>query len=136
MEKPMSPRRARANHPTDAELEILTVLWSRGPSTVGEVHVKILEHHQVGYTTVLKLMQIMHVKGLLERDDSNRAHIYQPTSSREHTQRQLLSKLTQRAFGGSVADLVLQALGSSQRSSATELARIRQLINELEKQQS
>lgn len=132
----MSPRRARPNHPTDAELEILNVLWNRGASTVGEVHAKILEHNRVGYTTVLKLMQIMHAKGLLERDDSNRAHIYQPTSSREHTQRQLLSKLTQRAFGGSVTELVLQALGSGRRSSAAELERIRELINELEKRQA
>lgn len=132
----MSPRRARSNQPTDAELEILNVLWNRGASTVGEVHTKILEHNRVGYTTVLKLMQIMHAKGLLERDDSNRAHIYQSTFSREHTQRQLLSKLTQRAFGGSVAELVLQALGSSRRSSAAELERIRQLIDELEKQQA
>ncbi|HKS93441.1 MAG TPA: BlaI/MecI/CopY family transcriptional regulator [Gammaproteobacteria bacterium] len=129
----MSPRRARPNHPTDAELEILNVLWKRGPSTVGDVHAKILEHNRVGYTTVLKLMQIMHAKGLLERDDSARAHVYQPTASREHTQRQLLSKLTQRAFGGSVADLVLQALGSGKHASPAELARIRELIDELEK---
>lgn len=132
----MSPRRARSDHPTDAELEILNVLWKRGPSTVGEVHTEILEHNRVGYTTVLKLMQIMHAKGLLERDDSARAHVFKPTASREHTQRQLLGKLTQRAFGGSVAELVLQALGSGRRSSAAELARIRQLIDELEKQQS
>ncbi|MGH8312754.1 MAG: BlaI/MecI/CopY family transcriptional regulator, partial [Gammaproteobacteria bacterium] len=124
---------ARPNHPTDAELEILNVLWKRGPSTVGEVHVKILDHNRVGYTTVLKLMQIMHAKGLLERDDSARAHVYQTTASREHTQRQLLGKLTQRAFGGSVADLVLQALGSGRNASPGELARIRELIDELEK---
>ena len=132
----MSPRRARPNHPTDAELEILNVLWKHGPSTVGEVHTEILEHSRVGYTTILKLMQIMFAKGLVERDESARAHIYKPTSSREHTQRQMLSRLTQRAFGGSVADLVLQALGSGRRSSAAELARIRQLINELEKRQT
>ena len=132
----MSPRRARLNHPTDAELEILNVLWNRGASTVGEVHTKILEHNRVGYTTVLKLMQIMYAKGLLERDDSARAHVYKPVASREHTQRQLLNKLTQRAFAGSVTDLVLQALGSGRRSSAAELVRIRQLIDELEKQQS
>lgn len=129
----MSPRRARPNHPTDAELEILNVLWKRGPSTVGDVHVRILEHNRVGYTTVLKLMQIMHAKGLLERDDSARAHVYQPTASREYTQRQLLSKLTQRAFGGSVAELVLQALGSGRHASSAELVRIRELIDELEK---
>ena len=132
----MSPRRARSNHPTDAELEILNVLWKRGPCTVGEVHTEILEHNRVGYTTVLKLMQIMHAKGLLERDDSARAHVYKPVSSREHTQRQLLSKLTLRAFGGSVTELVLQALGSARRSSAAELERIRQLIDELENRQA
>ena len=129
----MSPRRTRPNHPTDAELEILNVLWKLGPSTVGDVHAKILDHNHVGYTTVLKLMQIMHAKGLLERDDSARAHVYQPTASREQTQRQLLSKLTQRAFGGSVADLVVQALGSGRQASPAELARIRELIDELEK---
>ncbi|MBU6508953.1 MAG: BlaI/MecI/CopY family transcriptional regulator [Gammaproteobacteria bacterium] len=132
----MSPRRARPNHPTEAELEILNVLWKRGPSTVGEVHTEILEHSRVGYTTILKLMQIMFAKGLVERDESTRAHIYKPTSSREHTQRQMLSRLTQRAFGGSVADLVLQALGSGRRSSAAELARIRVMIDELEKRQT
>lgn len=132
----MSPRRVRPKHPTDAELEILAVLWKRGPSTVREVHDAILTHNTVGYTTVLKLMQIMHAKGLLERDDSARAHVYSPVSSREHTQRQLLGKLTQRAFGGSVAELVLQALGSGRGSSSEELARIRKLIGELEKQQT
>ncbi|MGA9851460.1 MAG: BlaI/MecI/CopY family transcriptional regulator [Gammaproteobacteria bacterium] len=132
----MSPRRARATHPTDAELEILNVLWKQGPSTVREVHEMVVQHNRVGYTTVLKLLQIMYPKGLVERDDSARAHIYRAASSREHTQRQLLVKLTQRAFEGSVTELVLQALGSGRRSSSEELVRIRELIDELEKQQS
>ncbi|MGB9429784.1 MAG: BlaI/MecI/CopY family transcriptional regulator [Gammaproteobacteria bacterium] len=130
----MSPRRVRSNHPTDAELEILNVLWKQGSGTVREVHEVVTQHNRVGYTTVLKLLQIMHAKGLVQRDDSNRAHIYNAVPSREHTQRQLLSKLTQRAFGGSVSELVMQALGSGRRSSIAELARIRELIDELERQ--
>jgi BlaI family transcriptional regulator, penicillinase repressor len=130
----VSPRRARSSHPTDAELEILNVLWNRGPSTVHSVHEVVERSNPVGYTTVLKLLQIMYSKGLVKRDDSTRAHIYSATSSRVHTQQQLLSKLTQRAFEGSVAELVLQALGSGRPASTSELARIRELINELEQQ--
>jgi BlaI family transcriptional regulator, penicillinase repressor len=133
-ENAVSPRRARPSHPTDAELEILNVLWKQGPSTVHAVHAEVLKSNPVGYTTVLKLLQIMHAKGLVNRDDSARAHIYSPATSRVHTQQQLLSKLTQRAFEGSVAELVLQALGSGRPASAAELARIRELINALEQQ--
>jgi len=136
LENAVSPRRARPGHPTDAELEILNVLWKRGPSTVHAVHEKVTQTNPVGYTTVLKLLQIMHVKGLVKRDDSARAHIYAAASSRVQTQQQLLRKLTQRAFEGSVAELVLQALGSDRPASIDELRRIRELINELERQQS
>ncbi len=130
----MSPRRARSTHPTDAELEILNVLWKQGPSTVHTVHEAVKQHNRVGYTTVLKLLQIMHVKGLVERDDSARAHIYNAAFSRTDTQQQLLGKLMQRAFEGSVVELVLQALGSGRPASSTELMRIRELINELEQE--
>jgi len=130
----MSPRRARSTHPTDAELEILNVLWKQGPSTVHTVHEAVKQHNRVGYTTVLKLLQIMHAKGLVERDDSARAHIYNAAFSRTDTQQQLLGKLMQRAFEGSVVELVLQALGSGRPASSAELARIRELINELEQE--
>jgi len=130
----MSPRRARSTHPTDAELEILNVLWKQGPSTVHTVHEVVKQHNPVGYTTVLKLLQIMHAKGLVERDDSARAHIYNAAFSRTDTQQQLLGKLMQRAFEGSVVELVLQALGSGRPASSAELTRIRELINELEQE--
>ena len=98
------------------------------------VHEVVKQHNQVGYTTVLKLLQIMHAKGLVGRDDSARAHIYNAAISRTDTQQQLLGKLMQRAFEGSVVELVLQALGAGRPASPVELARIRELINELEQE--
>jgi predicted transcriptional regulator len=117
--------------PTDAELEILKVLWRRGPSTVREVFETIGETKQTGYTTVLKFMQIMSEKGLVRRDESERAHRYQSALAEEETQRQLVGDLLQRAFDGSARKLVLQAL-STERASADELAEIRRLLDELE----
>src|SRR5919106_3583235 len=96
--------------PTDAELAILRVLWERGPSTVRDVHEALSTTQVTGYTTVLKLMQIMTEKGLVVRDESQRAHIYEARSSEQKTQRQLLADLADRAFGGSPAKLVMQAL--------------------------
>ncbi len=118
--------------PTDAELEILTVLWSRGPSTVREVHEAIARRKPAQYTTVLKLMQIMAEKGLVQRDERQRAHVYRASKPREWTQRQLAGDLLQRAFGGSAAGLVLGAL-SARKASAAELAEIRLLLDEYEK---
>lgn len=117
--------------PTDAELAILRVLWSRGPATVRDVHEALQADHGTGYTTVLKLMQIMTEKGLLERDESQRAHVYAPTISEDKTQRQLVSDLLQRAFGGASASLAMHAL-SSKKPSADELAQLRTLLDELE----
>src|SRR5437762_13898659 len=96
--------------PTDAELAILSVLWDRGPSTVREVHDALKVSQSSGYTTVLKLLQIMTDKGLVVRDESQRAHVYAARLSAQRTQRQLLGDLVDRAFGGSSAKLVLQAL--------------------------
>src|SRR2546428_2767350 len=93
--------------PTDAELSILRVLWSRGPSTVRDVHEELNRRAPTGYTTVLKLLQIMTEKGLVVRDEAQRAHIYEARHSEQKTQRQLLSDLADRAFGGSAAKLVL-----------------------------
>ena len=117
--------------PTDAELEILKVLWRRGPCTVREVFETLGETRQTDYTTVLKLMQIMAEKGLVRRDESERAHRYEAAAPEEETQRRLVGDLLQRAFDGSAKKLVLQAL-SSEGASAGELAEIRRLLDELE----
>src|SRR5437667_12559509 len=116
--------------PTDAELAILRVLWDRGPSTVRDVHDDLNRHATTGYTTVLKLLQIMTEKGLVVRDESQRAHIYESRFSEQKTQRQLLSDLVDRAFGGSATKLVLQAL-SGRKASTEELTAIRELLNQL-----
>jgi predicted transcriptional regulator len=118
--------------PTDAELEILTVLWSRGPSTVREVHEVIAGRKLTQYTTVLKLMQIMADKGLVRRDEKQRAHVYQAARPREWTQRQLAADLLQRAFNGSAGSLLQGAL-SARKASKAELAELRRLLDEYEK---
>jgi BlaI family transcriptional regulator, penicillinase repressor len=125
----MKPRLPR---PTDAELAILRVLWERGPSTVRQVQESLSGQRVIGYTTILKLMQIMADKGLVARDESDRTHIYAARKSEEHTQRQLLQDLLDRAFGGSALKLVMQAL-STRKSSPEELAQIRQLLDEEER---
>jgi predicted transcriptional regulator len=117
--------------PTDAELAILTVLWERGPSTVREVHDALSSTQESGYTTVLKLMQIMTDKGLVVRDESQRAHVYTASSSAQKTRHQLLGDLIDRAFGGSPTQLVMQAL-SGTKASAEELRAIRQLLDQME----
>ena len=123
--------------PTNAELGILRVLWALGPSTVRKVHEYLQnEKATVGYTTVLKFLQIMHGKGLVARDDSNRAHVYSPQLSRDETQRQMTSFLVDNVFDGSRSQLVMQALGGGGRASADELAEIRSLLERLEEGQS
>ena len=117
--------------PTDAELAILRVLWQRGASTVRDVHEELSRSQATGYTTVLKLLQIMTEKGLVVRDESQRAHIYEARNSEQRTQRQLLGDLLDRAFGGSPAKLVMQAL-SGRKTSAEELMAIRELLDRLE----
>jgi BlaI family transcriptional regulator, penicillinase repressor len=125
----LSKRIPRLPRPTDGELSILRVLWSRGPSTVRQVQ-EILGP-KTGYTTVLKFMQIMTEKGLLHRDESQRTHVYVAARPAETTQRQLIGDLLERAFQGSAAKLVMQAL-SSKRASRQELAEIRRLLDEIE----
>ena len=115
--------------PTDAELAILSVLWASGPSTVRQVHETLADARETGYTTTLKLMQIMAEKGLVTRDESARTHVYTAAVSRDDTQRQQVSALVARAFGGSAAELVLQALNAPP-ASAHELAEIQQLIKD------
>jgi BlaI family transcriptional regulator, penicillinase repressor len=114
--------------PTEAELAILRVLWDQGPSTVRDVHTRIQEARTTAYTTVLKLLQIMTDKGLVTRDEAERSHVYRPRVAEAVTQRQLVTDLLQRAFRGSTASLVMQALDASQ-ASAEELTEIRRLID-------
>src|SRR5262245_22587456 len=115
--------------PTDAELAILRVLWERGPSTVRHVHEALAEARETGYTTTLKLMQIMVEKGLVTRDESTRTHVYEARLGRDETQRQLVSDLVDRAFGGSAAQLVLQAI-NARPTTPDELQEIQQLISD------
>jgi predicted transcriptional regulator len=119
----------RLPRPTDAELAILRVLWDLGPSTVRQVHDVLGRTRQAGYTTVLKLMQIMAEKGLLRRDERERTHVYQPELSEGETQRQLVGDLLDRAFKGSAARLVMQAL-DARETTPEELAEIRRLLDE------
>ena|SRR5580658_2294682 len=127
----MPPKESDLPRPTDAELEILTVLWSRGPSTVREVHEIITQRRPAQYTTVLKLLQIMSEKGLVGRDEKQRAHVYRASRPREWTQEQLATDLLQRAFRGSARSLILGVL-SARRTSKRELAEIRKVLDEYE----
>jgi predicted transcriptional regulator len=117
--------------PTDRELGILGVLWDRGPSTVREVHEALHQDVETGYTTTLKLMQIMVDKGLLVREDASRRHIYRPTVTEERTQKQLIGDLLDRVFAGSAEKLVLRAL-SAKKVPPAELKRIRKMLDEME----
>ncbi len=118
--------------PTVAELGILRALWHLGPTTVGRIGDLMAEDNDVGYTTVLKLLQIMHQKGLVERDESQRAHVYMPRLSKEQTQQQMVGDLVSRLFDGSPSKLVLQALGSTEQASTQELGEIRELLDRIE----
>ena len=119
--------------PTESELEILQIIWSKGLATVREVHETLAQSKDVGYTTTLKLMQIMHEKGLVKRDDSMRTHVYQAAVNKERTQKHLLSKMIDNLFGGSPTHLVIQALGEG-KASPEELEKIQALLNDLKKQ--
>lgn len=117
--------------PTDAETEILAVLWDRGPSTVREVHEVLGPARGVGYTTVLKLLQIMADKGWVERDASQRSHVYAPAVAREEMQSRLVGDFVERVFAGSTSQLVVRAL-SGKPASDEEIAEIRRMLDELE----
>lgn len=118
--------------PTAAELEILQVLWTRGPSTVREVHEALQAEKSLGYTTVLKLLQIMTAKGLVRRNEDQRAHVYQAEQPAERTKRQLAQDVLQRVFDGSARELLLHAL-ASQRSTPQEIDELRSLLDEHER---
>jgi BlaI family transcriptional regulator, penicillinase repressor len=119
--------------PTESELEILQVLWDKGQASVRDVHEELLKTKEAGYTTTLKLMQIMNEKGLVKRDDSIKTHIYQAAVSREKTQKHLLGKMIDTLFGGSPTQLVMQALGNH-KASDVELEEIQKLLDNLKKQ--
>ena len=117
--------------PTAAELEILSVLWRLGKATVRQVHTELQKTKPTSYTTSLKLMQIMAEKGLVVRDESERTHVYRPAVSKKAAQRRLVADLVDRAFGGSAAELVLQAL-SHKRASREEIEEIRRMLDQYE----
>jgi BlaI family transcriptional regulator, penicillinase repressor len=123
--------------PTEAELEVLQILWKHGPSNVRFINEAINQNRstedEVGYTTTLKVMQIMFEKGILKRDDSARTHIYRPALSEETTQKSLVDKLLDTAFGGSALKLVMQALGN-RKTSQKELQEIKNLLNKIEQE--
>jgi predicted transcriptional regulator len=119
--------------PTDRELTILQILWDKGPSTVREVNEAMNRDEDTGYTTTLKLMQIMTEKGLLNRDDSRFKHIYKPAITEEKTQKQLVGDLLERAFSGSAEKLVMRAL-SAKKVSEKELAGIRKMLDEFRRE--
>ena len=123
----------KQHKPTESELEILQILWNEQTASVRTVHEALSKTKDSGYTTTLKLMQIMFEKGLVTRDDSSKTHIYQPAVSREKTQKQFLNKMIDTLFAGSSANLVLQALGGHDASEA-ELQQIQDLINQLKKE--
>ena len=118
--------------PTASELEILRVLWTRGPSTVREVHESLSEKKELGYTTVLKLLQIMTAKGTVKRNETQRAHVYEACLPAEQTKRQLAGDMLQRVFEGSASQLMMHALAGS-RSSPQEIEELRRLLDEYER---
>lgn len=120
--------------PTESELEILQILWEKGLATVREVHEELAKTKDAGYTTTLKLMQIMHEKGLVRRDDSMRTHVYQAAVNKEKTQKHLLNKMIDSLFGGSPTQLVIQALGNNHKASPEEIEKIQRLLDNLKTQ--
>ena len=125
---------AKTVKPTESELEILQILWQKGEATVREVHEELSRTKDAGYTTTLKLMQIMNEKGIVKRDDSMRTHIYRAAVNKERTQKHLLGKMIDSLFGGSPSQLVIQALGNeSHKTSPEEIEKIQALLDNLKK---
>lgn len=117
--------------PTEAELEILSLLWELKEASVRQIHERLSETKDTGYTTTLKIMQIMYAKGMVSRDEENRSHIYKPATNQKETQKSLLKNLVTTAFGGSAQKLVMQALGQ-ENPSKVELDEIRAFLDQLE----
>jgi predicted transcriptional regulator len=123
----------KAIKPTESELEILQVLWQKKAATVRDVHDELAKTRDIGYTTALKLLQIMYEKGLVTRDDSSKTHIYMPAVNREKTQKQIVGKMINTLFSGSSTELVMQALGN-QKTSKEELDEIQKMLDNLRKE--
>jgi predicted transcriptional regulator len=123
---------SKAFKPTESELEILSILWEKGSATVRDVHNIIFKTKEVGYTTTLKLMQIMHEKGMVSRDETAKTHIYTPNFEQSKAQEQYVGKMIKTLFSGSTSQLVMQALGNH-KTSNSELTEIKMLIEQLEK---
>jgi len=123
--------RQNTNSTTDSELEILNYLWTNGPSTVRDVHDTLTKSRDIRYTTTLKTFQVMTAKGLVKRDDTQRAHVYEPLVDRMETQRSLVDELVDKAFNGSAVGLVASAL-SGKRATQDEIAEMRRLLDEAE----
>ncbi|WP_075350242.1 BlaI/MecI/CopY family transcriptional regulator [Algoriphagus marinus] len=121
--------------PTESELEILALLWELKEASVRQIHERLAETKDTGYTTTLKIMQIMHAKGMVSRDEQNRSHIYRPASNQQETQNSLLKNLVNTAFGGSAQNLVMQALGQ-ENPSKEDLDEIRAFLDQLEQKKS
>lgn len=128
----MKPTERKIPKPTDAELEILHVLWDRESATVRQVHENLSQTKQAQYTTTLKQMQVMVEKGILLRDESERSHVYRPAIERGHVRRQMTNHLLDRVFGGSAREMLMEALGSK-KTTTEELAELRQMIDDFEK---
>jgi predicted transcriptional regulator len=126
--------KATTQNPTPSELEILQVLWARGPSTVREVHDALGSTKQIGYTSVLKLMQIMTAKGLVTRTENQRAHVYEAGEPAEKTKQQFATDMLQRVFQGSASELMMHAL-AGRHSSKEELKELRRMLDEFERKQ-
>ena len=124
----------KSPRPTEAELAILDVLWSRGQATVREVYEALYENEGGGYTTALKLLQVMHAKGIVARDDSQRAHVFRAVVTRESARVRLLGPIVQQLFGGKPMDLVLSVLGTGDAPKPEELAQVRELLDRLERE--
>ncbi|WP_223788971.1 BlaI/MecI/CopY family transcriptional regulator [Marinicella meishanensis] len=118
--------------PTKTELAILNIMWVISPATVRQIHEEIIKTGKTSYTTTLKMLQVMHQKGLVTRNSEHKAHIYEPTLSKKETQKQMLEDLKNRLFGGSISSLVMQALGTSDETKQSELDEIRALIEKVE----
>lgn len=121
--------------PTESELEILALLWELKEASVRQIHERLAETKDTGYTTTLKIMQIMHAKGMVSRDEQNRSHIYRPLTNQKDTQKSLLKNLVNTAFGGSAQNLVMQALGQ-ENPSKEDLDEIRAFLDQLEQNKS
>jgi BlaI family transcriptional regulator, penicillinase repressor len=124
--------KAETQKPTSSELEILRVLWTRGPSTVREVHEALSDTKPIGYTSVLKLLQIMTTKGTVRRNEEQRAHVYEAYQPAEKTKRQFAADVLQRVFAGSASDMMMHAL-AGRRGSKKEIEELRQLLDEYER---